>query len=94
MRTVVMLRALGDYGRLIIWPSKLYMERTVLDPESYLNTHRWAESVATEYLSAIGLIVLVAMIYGASAKARHVHFDASAYSGSPPGSCPFQILST
>ena len=32
MRGVLMLRALGDYGRLMVFPSQLHIERTVFEP--------------------------------------------------------------
>ncbi len=32
MRSVLMLRALGDYGRLMVFPSQLHVERTILKP--------------------------------------------------------------
>ncbi|HEX3817521.1 MAG TPA: tetratricopeptide repeat protein [Chthoniobacterales bacterium] len=57
MRAVLMLRALGDYGRLMILPRNLHMERTVFDSESYQSHRSWMESVGTEYLSIAGLLV-------------------------------------
>lgn len=68
IRTALMLRALGDYGRLMIFPSTLYMERTVLDPDNYRDTRTWRQSVATEYLSILGLAVLSGLAYGACRK--------------------------
>ncbi|MDQ6626730.1 MAG: tetratricopeptide repeat protein, partial [Verrucomicrobiota bacterium] len=69
-RVVLMLRALGDYGRLLAWPSTLYMERSVLTPENYLGTTQWRSSAATEYLSVLGTLVLAALVYGAIRKGR------------------------
>ncbi|MDQ6623008.1 MAG: tetratricopeptide repeat protein [Verrucomicrobiota bacterium] len=69
-RSVLMLRALGDYGRLIAWPSTLYMERSVLDSENYVSAKHWRNSVATEYLSILGALVLVALAYGSYRKGR------------------------
>jgi tetratricopeptide (TPR) repeat protein len=61
MRGVLMLRALGDYGRLMVFPSKLYMERTVFSPAAfYIERARW-NSIELEYLSIAGLAVLVAL---------------------------------
>ena len=37
MRAVLMLRSLGDYARLMIFPGNLHMERTVVAPENYLS---------------------------------------------------------
>ena len=64
-RAVLMLRALGDYGRLMILPSNLHMERTVIDPNNYKTKESWRHSVGSEYLSILGLAVAIAM-FGAS----------------------------
>jgi tetratricopeptide (TPR) repeat protein len=66
MRAVLMLRALGDYGRLMIYPSNLHMERTLLDPENYQTNATWKRSVSAEYLSIAGLGVLAALLLGTS----------------------------
>jgi tetratricopeptide (TPR) repeat protein len=50
-----MLRALGDYARLIVFPNNLHMERTVVNQENYPSSNSWQHSVATEYLSILGL---------------------------------------
>ena len=63
-----MLRALGDYGRLMVYPSNLHMERTVVDGENYGSNRSWRNSVRSEYLSMLGLAVLSVAIYGASRK--------------------------
>src|SRR3989440_9275022 len=63
-----MLRALGDYGRLMVFPGILHMERTIFDPGNYLSRESWRKTVASEYLSILGLVVLTAFIYGC---ARH-----------------------
>ena len=65
MRSVLMLRALGDYGRLMIFPTNLHMERTVIDPGNYQTHDSWRKSAGSEYLSLLGLGVVVAMTYGA-----------------------------
>lgn len=64
MRGVLMLRALGDYGRLMIFPTHLHMERTVLSGESYRDAASWERSAGTEYLS-IGGLALVALLLAA-----------------------------
>ncbi len=62
MRGVLMLRALGDYARLLIFPSKLHMERTVFNPAPfYSEKARW-NAIELEYLSIAGLIVLATFI--------------------------------
>jgi protein O-mannosyl-transferase len=64
VRGTLMLRALGDYGRLMVFPGNLHMERSIFDPDNYLNRESWRKTVASEYLSILGLIVLAAFIYG------------------------------
>ena len=62
MRGVLMLRALGDYARLLIFPANLHMERTVFSPAPfYSEKARW-NLLELEYLSIAGLIVFVTMI--------------------------------
>src|SRR5437660_2626102 len=64
VRGTLMLRALGDYGRLMVFPGNLHMERTIFDPDNYLNRESWRKTAASEYLSIPGLAVLAAFIYG------------------------------
>ncbi|HEU0209978.1 MAG TPA: tetratricopeptide repeat protein [Candidatus Udaeobacter sp.] len=63
-RAVLMLRALGDYGRLMVLPTSLHMERSVIDPNNYRTNLSWRESVKNEYLSILGLAVATAMGFG------------------------------
>ena len=70
MRAVLMLRALGDYGRLMVWPSNLHMERTVFDPDTLQNREGWRNNVSVEYLSITGLVVAAALGFGACKKGR------------------------
>jgi tetratricopeptide (TPR) repeat protein len=56
-----MLRALGDYGRLMIFPSSLHMERTVFDPRNYGDIQSWRASAQTEYLSIAGFLLIAGM---------------------------------
>jgi tetratricopeptide (TPR) repeat protein len=70
MRAVLMLRALGDYGRLMVWPSNLHMERTVFDPDSLQNSPGWRNNVQVEYLSLLGLGVAATLGFGACRKGR------------------------
>jgi protein O-mannosyl-transferase len=58
VRAALMLRALGDYGRLMVFPSNLHMERTLLNGENYSNAVSWKRSAGTEYLSVGGLAML------------------------------------
>lgn len=64
VRATLMLRALGDYGRLMVFPANLHMERSIFDPDNYRDRESWRRSAASEYLSIIGLIVLAALTYG------------------------------
>ena len=64
VRGALMLRALGDYGRLMVFPANLHMERTIFDPDNYLSRNSWRKTAASEYLSILGLVVLAAFIYG------------------------------
>ncbi|MGI8431725.1 MAG: tetratricopeptide repeat protein [Chthoniobacterales bacterium] len=57
VRTVLMLRALGDYGRLMVFPTHLHMERTVVEGSNYDSHRSWQQTVSTEYLSIVGLAV-------------------------------------
>ncbi len=68
VRGTLMLRALGDYGRLMVFPGNLHMDRSIFDPSNYLSRESWRKTVASEYLSILGLVVLAAFIYGC---ARH-----------------------
>ena len=70
VRAVLMARALGDYGRLMIWPHNLYMERSVNDPPHYQNHQAWRETIGTEYLSILGLGVLALLVAGSVRRDR------------------------
>lgn len=61
VRAVLMLRALGDYGRLMLFPSNLHMERSLFTSDNYRNGASWERSIKTEYLSISGLVVLTAL---------------------------------
>jgi protein O-mannosyl-transferase len=67
-RAILMLRALGDYGRLMILPSHLHMERTVVNPDNYKTKESWRHSAGSEYLSILGLAVAITMFGGALRK--------------------------
>ena len=64
VRAVLMLRALGDYARLMAFPGNLHMERTVVNQENYLSSNSWRHTVATEYLSILGLAFAAALALG------------------------------
>lgn len=61
MRTVLMFRALGDYGRLMFFPYNLHMERSVYTPAS-MDPARRPAAIELEYLSLLGLAVLAGFI--------------------------------
>ena len=65
VRGTLMLRALGDYGRLMLFPANLHMERSLIDPLSNKGTRGWREAVAAEYLSILGLLVAAILGFGA-----------------------------
>lgn len=58
-RLLLMLRALGDYTRLLLWPDQLYMERSISSAAMYRNVGSWRANAGREYLSLIGLAVLI-----------------------------------
>jgi tetratricopeptide (TPR) repeat protein len=69
VRTVLMARSLGDYARLMIFPAKLHMERTILDgahPYSFGDRG----SLDLEYLSILGLILFGVFVVGSAWKGR------------------------
>ncbi len=66
VRSVLMMRALGDYGRLLVFPANLHMERTVFNPGSYQTNATWKTSIATEYLSVFGLAFAALLALGCS----------------------------
>ena len=67
-RGVLMLRALGDYGRLLVFPSQLHVERTVLEPASGSNQSSWQSAMARQGLSAGGVLMLGVLLFGAYRK--------------------------
>jgi protein O-mannosyl-transferase len=62
-RIVLMMRSLGDYGRLLFFPANLHMERTVYNPKAYQSeAGRW-HAIEHEYLAIAGLFILAALIF-------------------------------
>jgi Flp pilus assembly protein TadD len=68
MRGVLMLRALGDYGRLLVFPSQLHIERTVFDPALRESQTGWRNAVAVHGLSLGGILLLGTFLVGAFRK--------------------------
>ena len=62
-RFLLMLRALGDYAGLIVWPGRLHMERALSDPAIYGSVASWREHPHYEYLSIAGLLAGLAMFH-------------------------------
>lgn len=54
-RPILMLRALGDYGQLLIWPANLHMERTILD-SGQTRASEWKNAIPIRYLAFAGMI--------------------------------------
>jgi len=55
-RILLMLRALGDYAGLIVYPGQLQMERTLTDPSAYSSIGAWRANPHGEYLAIGGLL--------------------------------------
>ena len=73
VRAVLMARSLGDYARLMIMPTNLHMDRTVVDPAGWRSNPDWRRMIGTEYLSILGLLLLAAFVYGGIKKGRGQH---------------------
>ena len=70
LRIVLMFRSLGDYARLLLFPSNLHMERTVYNPKAYQSLQfRW-DALEHEYLSIAGLFVLAGLIWLSARQGR------------------------
>ena len=70
VRAVLMLRALGDYGRLMIFPANLHMDRTVFDPTGWQDNKGWRRTIGAEYLSILGLVAIALFLCGSIKKGR------------------------
>jgi protein O-mannosyl-transferase len=68
VRVTLMLRALGDYGRLLFYPANLHMDRTVEMPQTLLGNAGWRLGIRGEYLSILGLLVAAGLAFGALRK--------------------------
>ena len=91
MRAVMMLRSLGDYARLMVFPGNLHMERTVVEPENYLGHDQWRHSAGIEYLSILGLLFLrSASLRRFSRRSRVAACAFSARAGFCSAICPFR----
>src|SRR5207248_1756363 len=70
VRSVLMTRALGDYARLMIFPTNLHMDRTVVDLAGWRSNSDWRRDIGTEELSILGLLLLASFVYGGIKKGR------------------------
>jgi len=70
VRAILMARALGDYGRLMVFPANLHMERTIFDASSCRSNADWREAIGAEYLSLLGLVLLAGLAYGSIKEGR------------------------
>lgn len=64
MRAMLMLRALGDYSRLMLFPANLHMERSLFQTQNYADRASWRESASWEYLSILGLAAALVFAWG------------------------------
>lgn len=64
VRAMLMLRALGDYARLLAWPSNLHMERTIFDASTLRNQMSWRSAAGIEYLSLLGAAFAICLVLG------------------------------
>lgn len=64
MRLVLMLRALGDYGRVLVYPTNLHVERTVFDSARLWTWRNWATGGSIDYLAVAGVGVAAVLVAG------------------------------
>ncbi len=69
-RSGLMLRALGDYARLTVWPTGLHMERSVTDPRMHKAGGDWRDQFAFSRLSMLGFVAVAALAIGAFKRGR------------------------
>ena len=85
VRAVLMARALGDYGRLMVFPSKLtHGANNFLIRLAIRVSADWRQSIGTEYLSILGLVLLAVLVCGSHqgrARANRAYFRCELVSG-------------
>ncbi len=62
-RILLMLRALGDYSSLMLFPGDLHMERVVFSPATYATREVWEQNIRFEYLSIFGAATLALLAW-------------------------------
>jgi Flp pilus assembly protein TadD len=63
-RATLMLRSLGDYGRLLVLPTNLHMDRTVAVPSMSRSNATALRADGLDYLSVLGLLTLATLAHG------------------------------
>ncbi len=61
-RAILMLRALGDYSGLILYPGTLHMERTLSDPATLRSAESWRNHLRADHLSMLGMLAIVGVV--------------------------------
>lgn len=69
-RAGLMLRALGDYARLTLYPTNLHMERSVIDPRIFRSPGTWSDHFAFNLTSLAGLFAAAALLASALKRGR------------------------
>lgn len=64
-RAILMLRALGDYGQLMVWPANLHMERTIIDSGDARENKGWKKAIPNKHLAFAGVVFGGILLYGA-----------------------------
>jgi protein O-mannosyl-transferase len=64
-RGVLMLRALGDYGQLLVWPANLHMERTIEWPDTGAKREWRKDAIPIPYLAYAGVVFGCCLVYAA-----------------------------
>lgn len=64
-RAGLMLRALGDYTRLTVFPTGLHMERNVMDARIFKPAPGWRDQLSLTPLSYLGLCAAAGLLAGA-----------------------------
>lgn len=76
-RSILALRALGDYTGLLAFPATLMMERSLGPSGMYANTRAWQHAIGSEWLSILGLATILVTFWlcakrGAGASLRRL----------------------
>lgn len=69
-RSGLVLRALGDYAGLTLWPGNLHMERTLLVERMFRSPDSWRDQFAFSGLTILGLLAGTFLVAGAFLSGR------------------------